>query len=298
VENKFKSGFVSIVGRPNVGKSTLINRFVGEKISIISSKPQTTRNSIRTILTNDEYQIVFIDTPGIHKPKHKLGEYMVKSATESLRGVDVVVMLLDCTEEIGTGDRYIMDIVKEAQCPVFLALNKIDMLPKQKLEEVLAKISEYQNIFTSIIPISAAEGNNTDILLNEMIKNLPVGPMYFPSDMITDVPEKFIVAETIREKILELTTDEIPHGTAVEITSMKERQNKDMMDIEATIYCEKDSHKAIIIGKQGNMLKEIGTKARVDIETLLNCKINLQLWVKVKKNWRDTMTDLKTLGYK
>ncbi len=298
MEKKFKSGFVSIVGRPNVGKSTLINRFLGEKISIISSKPQTTRNSIRTILTNDEYQIVFIDTPGIHKPKHKLGEYMVKSATESLRGVDVVVMLLDCTEEIGTGDRYIMDIVKEAQCPVFLALNKIDKLPKQKLEEVLAKISEYESIFTSIIPISAAEGNNTDILLNEMVKNLPEGPLYFPSDMVTDVPEKFIVAETIREKILELTTDEIPHGTAVEITSMKERQNKDMMDIEATIYCEKDSHKAIIIGKQGNMLKEIGTRARVDIETLLNCKINLQLWVKVKKNWRDTMTDLKTLGYK
>lgn len=298
MEKKFKSGFVSIVGRPNVGKSTLMNRFLGEKISIISNKPQTTRNSIRTILTNDEYQIVFIDTPGIHKPKHKLGEYMVKSATESLRGVDVVVMLLDCTEEIGAGDKYIMDIVKEAQCPVFLALNKTDKLPKQKLEEVLAKVSEYQGIFTSIIPISAAEGNNTDILLNEMVKNLPEGPMYFPADMVTDVPEKFVVAETIREKILELTTDEIPHGTAVEVTSMKERQNKDMMDIEATIYCEKDSHKAIIIGKQGNMLKEIGTKARIDIETLLNCKINLQLWVKVKKNWRDTTTDLKTLGYK
>lgn len=298
MENKFKSGFVSIIGRPNVGKSTLINQLMGERVLIISNKPQTTRNSIKCILSKDDFQIVFIDTPGIHKPKSKLGDYMVKEATQSLKGVDVIVMLIDCQAEIGGGDMYIIEALKNIDSPKILAMNKIDVVSKAKLAEIAAKINEIGTQFTSIVPISALLGNNTDELLDEVVKNLPQGPQYFPSDMITDVPEKFIVAEIIREKILRLTTDEIPHGTAIEIMSMKERDDKDIIDIEATIYCEKDSHKAILIGKNGSMLKEIGSRSRNGIEMLLNCKVNLQLWIKVKKNWRDRVTDLKTLGYK
>lgn len=294
----FKSGFVSIIGRPNVGKSTLINTFMGERLNIISDKPQTTRNTVRCIYTKKDYQIVFLDTPGIHKPKHKLGEYMVNSAVQSLKGVDVVVALVDCSSEIGSGDIYLFDIVKAAKTRKILALNKIDKVSKSELEGALAKITLYQDIFDSIVPISAKIGNNTDNLIDEIVKLLPEGPMYFPQDMIIDVPERFIIAEYIREKILILTREEVPHGTAVEVISMKEREDKEIIDIEATIYCEKESHKRIIIGKGGNMLKAIGSKARVDIENLLNCRVNLQLWVKIKRDWRNSLTALKDLGYR
>lgn len=298
MENKFKSGFVTIIGRPNVGKSTLINRLLGERVSIISNKPQTTRNSIRCIYTTSEYQVVFIDTPGIHKPKHMLGEYMVKTATESLKGVDVVVVMFDCSAEIGQGDLHIAEVAGKVSSPVILVLNKIDKVSKAKLEQIAASLIMHEDYFDSIIPISAGTGENLDVLLKEIVKHLPEGPKYFPEDIYTDMPEKFIVSEIIREKILELTSEEVPHGTAVDITSMKERENKDLIDIEATIFCEKDSHKGIIIGKQGSMLKEIGVRARVDIERLLDCKINLQLWVKVKNDWRDNRNALKNFGYK
>ncbi len=297
MDKKFKSGFVTIIGRPNVGKSTLINRLLGERVSIISSKPQTTRNSIRCIYTNDEYQIVFIDTPGIHKPKHKLGEYMVKTATESLKGVDVAVVMLDCSTDIGAGDMHIIEIAQNIKSPVILVLNKIDKIPKAKLEQLAASLIMHEDYFNSIIPVSASTGENLEELLKEIVKYLPEGPKYFTEDIYTDVPEKFIVSEIIREKILELTSEEVPHGTAVEVTSMKERENRDLMDIEATIFCEKDSHKGILIGRQGSMLKEIGVRSRVDIENLLHCKINLQLWVKVKNDWRDNKSILKNLGY-
>jgi GTP-binding protein Era len=295
---KFKSGFVTVIGRPNVGKSTLINKLLGERVSIISNKPQTTRNSIRCIYTTDEYQIVFIDTPGIHKPKHMLGEYMVKSATESLKGVDVVVVMFDCSTDIGPGDMYIAEVAREAKSPVILVLNKIDIIPKFRLEQIAASLIMHEDYFDCIIPLSAGTGENLDELLKEIVKHLPEGPKYFTEDIYTDMPEKFIVSEIIREKILELTSEEVPHGTAVEVTSMKERDNKDLIDIEATIYCEKDSHKGIIIGKQGRMLKEIGIRARADIENLLHCKINLQLWVKVRNDWRDNRSALKNFGYK
>lgn len=298
MENKFKSGFVTVIGRPNVGKSTLINKLLGERVSIISSKPQTTRNSIRCIYTTDECQIVFIDTPGIHKPKHMLGEYMVKTATESLKGVDVVVVMFDCSADIGPGDMYIAEIAGKVKSPVILVLNKIDKISKTRLEQIAASLIMHEDYFNCIIPISASTGENLEELLKEIIKHLPEGPKYFPEDIYTDMPEKFIISEIIREKILELTSEEVPHGTAVEITSMKERDNKDIIDIEANIFCEKDSHKGIIIGKQGRMLKEIGVRSRVGIENLLDCKVNLQLWVKVRSDWRDNRSALKGFGYK
>lgn len=298
MEKKIKSGFVTIIGRPNVGKSTLINKLLGERVTIISNKPQTTRNSIKCIYTTDEAQIVFIDTPGIHKAQNKLGEYMVNKATDSLKGVDIVVVVLDCSEEMGNGDLHVMDIANRVNIPTILVLNKIDKIKKSKLEEMVASLIDYQNDFDSIIPISAGNGENLEELIKEITKKLKVGPMYFPGDIYTDVPEKFVVAEIIREKILELTSDEVPHGTAIEITSMRERSKKSLFDIQATVYCEKDSHKAIIIGKQGKMLKDIGIKARVQIEELLNCQVNLQLWVKVKKKWRESKSALNVLGYK
>lgn len=298
MEKKFKSGFVSVIGRPNVGKSTLINQLLGERITIISSKPQTTRNSIRCIYTDDKSQVIFIDTPGIHKPMHKLGEYMVNAATESLKGVDVIIAVIDASMETTAADMDIIEIAKEVNSPVILVLNKVDKVDKSKLEILLTKFSTHESYFDCLIPVSAKEGSNTDIVLEEIIKRLPEGPLYFPPDITTDVTERFVVSEFIREKILELTSDEIPHGTAVEVESMKERSDGGIIDIEANIYCEKDSHKGIIIGKQGKMLKEIGSRARVDLEKLLDCRINLQLWVKVRKNWRDNNSILKSLGYK
>ncbi|MGB7606044.1 MAG: GTPase Era [Lutisporaceae bacterium] len=298
MEKKFKSGFVSVIGRPNVGKSTLINQLLGERITIISSKPQTTRNSIRCIYTNDQSQVIFIDTPGIHKPLHKLGEFMVTAATESLKAVDVVIAVIDASHEITSEDMDIIEIARAVKSPVILVLNKVDKIEKSKLEILLTKFSTQESHFDCLIPASAKQGMNTELVLNEIIKRLPEGPMYFPEDITTDVSERFVVSEFIREKILELTSDEVPHGTAVEVESMREREAGGIIDIEANIYCEKDSHKGIIIGKQGKMLKEIGSRARVDLENLLDCKVNLQLWVKVRKNWRDNNSILRSLGYK
>lgn len=292
----FKSGFISLIGRPNVGKSTLMNSLIGEKISIISTKPQTTRNKIQSILTEDDFQAIFIDTPGIHKPKSKLGNYMVKSAETTLNEVDLVMYLIEPFEKIKDSDISIIKRLENVKTPVFLIINKIDTVA---LEEVLKVIESYKSIynFAEIIPISALKGKNKDELLKTIKKYLPEGPKFFPSDMITDQPERQIVSEIIREKALHLLQEEIPHGIAVEVTSMKKRQNKDVIDIQANIYCEKNSHKGIIIGKQGFMLKKIGSNARYEIERLLGSPVNLQIWIKVKKDWRDSDFLLKNFGY-
>ena len=281
--DKFYSGFVSLVGRPNVGKSTLMNRLIGEKIAIISNKPQTTRNRVQSILTKDGFQIVFIDTPGIHRPRHKLGEYMVKSAETTLNEVDAVLMLIEPSDKILEADRLIIEKFAKVKSPVILVINKIDTVERERVFKV---IDEYRKLydFAEIVPISAFEGTNTDELLSVIRKYLPEGPQYFPSDMVTDQPERQIASEIIREKALRLLEDEIPHGIAVEITEMKKRKEGNLVDVRATIFCEKDSHKGIIIGKHGDMLKKIGTKARGDIERLLGSPIYLELWVKVKKD--------------
>ena len=294
--DKFYSGFVSLVGRPNVGKSTLMNRLIGEKIAIISNKPQTTRNRVQSILTKDGFQIVFIDTPGIHRPRHKLGEYMVKSAETTLNEVDAVLMLIEPSDKILEADRLIIEKFAKVKSPVILVINKIDTVERERVFKV---IDEYRKLydFAEIVPISAFEGTNTDELLSVIRKYLPEGPRYFPSDMVTDQPERQIASEIIREKALRLLEDEIPHGIAVEITEMKKRKEGNLVDVRATIFCEKDSHKGIIIGKHGDMLKKIGTKARGDIERLLGSPIYLELWVKVKKDWRDSDFLLKNFGY-
>ena len=293
---KFKSGFVTLIGRPNVGKSTLMNMLIGEKISIISSKPQTTRNKIQTILTTDNAQVVFIDTPGLHTAKSKFGEYMVKSAETTMNDVDLVLYLIEPFEKIKDSDKAILDRLKNVTTPVFLVINKIDTINKEELFKVISSYKEVYD-FKEIIPISALKQQNKEDLLKHIEKYLPEGPKYFPEDMITDQPEKQIVSEIIREKALYLLQEEIPHGIAVEVTSMKKRKEKDIYDIDATIYCERDSHKGIIIGKQGSMLKKIGTNARKDIQRFLGASINLQLWIKVKKGWRDNDFLLKNFGY-
>lgn len=294
----FKSGFVTIVGRPNVGKSTLSNKLSGEKISIISNKPQTTRNSIKTIISSPESQIIFIDTPGIHKPKNKLGEYMVNLAETSLNEVDIVLFLTEATDnEPGAGDMYIIEQLKKLKTPVFLIINKIDLIQKEQLFSRIEKYTRAMD-FKAVIPISALRDEGIDIVKREIIKLLPEGPKYFPDDIITDQPEKMIAAEMIREKILELIQEEVPHGTGVEVMTFKERNGKPLIDIEANIYCEKETHKGIIIGKNGAMLKRIGSDARADIENLLGVKVFLKLWVKVKPDWRNSDNMLKTLGYK
>lgn len=297
MSDKFKSGFVSLIGRPNVGKSTLMNTLVGEKLSIISNKPQTTRNKIQTILTKDNCQIIFIDTPGIHSAKSKLGSYMMKSVDSSLNDIDIVMYLIEPYEKIKNSDMAIINKLKNIKTPVFLIINKIDTVEKSAL---LAVIESYRKVydFAEIIPISALKNKNTDTIFEYIYKYLPEGPQYFPSDMITDQPERQIVSEIIREKALYMLQDEIPHGIAVEITSMKKRQSsKDIVDVEATLYCERESHKGIIIGKQGSMLKKIGSAARNDIQRLLGSQINLQIWIKVKKDWRDNDFLLKNFGY-
>ena len=294
----FKSGFVTIVGRANVGKSTLSNKLAGEKISIISSKPQTTRNTIKTIINTEDSQVIFLDTPGIHKPKNKLGEYMVNLAENTLNEVDIVLFLAEATdEEPGVGDMYIIEQLKKLKTPVFLIINKIDLIKK---EQLFTRINKYTSVmdFKTVIPISALNNEGTDIVMKEILKLLPEGPKYFPDDIITDQPEKMIAAELIREKILELILEEVPHGTGVEVISFKERSGRDLVDIEANIYCEKETHKGILIGKEGKMLKKIGSLARIDIENLLGVKVFLQLWVKVKQDWRNSDNMLKTLGYK
>ena len=295
MSEKFQSGFVSIIGRPNVGKSTLLNHFAGEKVAIISNKPQTTRNQIKTVVTGENHQIVFIDTPGLHAPKSKLGDYMVKSAKTTFSEVDVVLFLIDATRQ--KKDEDILEMLKSVKTPVLLIINKVDAIDKQ---EILKLIDSYRDVysFKEIVPISALTGENTEELSKLIVKHLPEGPKYFPDDTLTDQPERQIVSEIIREKLLLCMDEEIPHGTAVEVVSMKERAGKDIVDVEAMIYCEKESHKGMIIGKGGQMLKNIGTKARRDIERLLGSPVNLQIWVKPKKDWRNNDFYLRNFGYK
>jgi GTP-binding protein Era len=292
----FKSGFITIIGRPNVGKSTLTNEIVGEKLSIVSSKPQTTRTNIQSILNSEDYQLVFVDTPGMHKPKHKLGEHMVKLAKDSLKEVDLIIFMTTPDVEVGKGDKFILDQLRETGVPVFLVLNKIDETTPERVAETLKNYSAEFD-FAEIIPIAAIKGKNVDRLKELMVKYMPEGPKYYPEDMITDSEERFIVSETIREKALRLLSEEVPHGIAVDVTSMK-KDEKGIWHISADILCEKDSHKGIIIGKKGAMLKKISTYARQDIEKFLGEKVFLELWVKVRKDWRDSSNLLKELGYK
>lgn len=292
----FKSGFVSIVGRPNVGKSTLMNNVVGEKIAIMSDKPQTTRNTIQAVYTDEEAQVVFLDTPGIHKPKNKLGEFMVKSATDAFKNVDLVLFVVDESKKIGPGDRKIIDDLKNIKTPVVLVLNKIDQLNEEELFNLM-KMYNAEGVFEQIVPISALKGRNINELLKVIKSHLEEGPQYFPDYMITDQPERVLVSELIREKVLHYIHDEVPHGVAVEIERMKSRKDKEIVDISAVIYCERDSHKGIIIGKNGRKLKGIGKSARADIELLLGSKANLQLWVKVKENWRNLQNYVSNFGY-
>lgn len=296
MKETFRSGFVSIIGRPNVGKSTLMNTLIGEKVAIMSNKPQTTRNRIQTVLTKENFQAIFIDTPGIHTPKTKLGEYMVKAATTTLNEVDAIFYIVEADPFIGKLDQEIIERLQHVTTPVFLCINKIDSVNK---EVVLQTIDAYRKLydFKEIIPISAYENTNVESILKCIPKYLPEGPQFFPDDMLTDQPERQLVAEIIREKALHLLDKEIPHGIAVEIERMKTREKGNIVDIDATIVCERDAHKRIIIGKQGAMIKEIGSKARYDIEKLLGSKIYLTLWVKIKKNWRDSDFLLKNYGY-
>lgn len=294
MKSDFKSGFVTLIGRPNVGKSTLMNYLIGQKIAITSNKPQTTRNRIQTVLTTEEGQIIFVDTPGIHKAKNKLGEYMVNVAERTLNEVDVVLWLVEPTTFIGAGEQHIIAQLKKVNTPVVLVINKEDTVKKEDILPCILKYSESYD-FADIVPVSAKTGNNTDELLKVIMKYLPYGPQFYDEDTITDQPERQIVAEIIREKALHSLNEEIPHGIAVSIERMKARRN--IIDIDATIICERDSHKGIIIGKQGAMLKKIGSTARYEIERLLDCKVNLKLWVKVKKDWRDSDFLIKNFGY-
>ena len=295
MKKDYKSGFVTLIGRPNVGKSTLMNYLIGQKIAITSNKPQTTRNRIQTVLTTEEGQIIFVDTPGIHKAKNKLGEYMVNVAERTLNEVDAVLWLVEPTTFIGAGEKHIADQLKKVTTPVILVINKVDSV---KREEVLASIAAYQDIydFAAIVPVSARSGENTKELLKVVYQYLPYGPQFYDEDTITDQPERQIVAELIREKALHCLNEEIPHGIAVVIDSMKKKGK--VMHIDATIICERDSHKGIIIGKQGSMLKKIGSTARYEIEKMLDMQANLKLWVKVKKDWRDSDFLVKNFGYR
>lgn len=293
----FKSGFVSIIGRPNVGKSTFLNRVIGQKIAIMSDKPQTTRNKIQGVYTTDDVQTIFIDTPGIHKPKHKLGDFMMKVATNALREVDAILFMINVTEPKGKGDEFIIEKLKDLDTPIILVMNKVDLIHPNDIPPI---IESYQNElnFAAVVPISALQGNNVEPLLQEISKILPEGPMYYPADQITDHPERFIISEMIREKVLQKTRDEVPHSIAVAIDQIKTREDGDMVDIHATILIERDSQKGIIIGKRGALLKEIGSEARTDIEMLLGTKVYLNLWVKVQKDWRNKAGQLRELGFR
>lgn len=292
----FKSGFVSIVGRPNVGKSTLMNNVIGEKIAIMSDKPQTTRNTIQAVYTNEECQIVFLDTPGIHKPKTKLGEFMVTQATDAFKNVDVVLFVVDDSKKIGPGDRKIMEDLRNIKTPVVLVINKMDLIEEADLFNLM-KLYNEEGIFKEIVPVSALKGRNVKELIKVIEGYLEEGPKYFPDYMITDQPERVLVSELIREKVLHFVHDEVPHGVAVEIERMKFREEKNIIDISAVICCERSSHKGIIIGKNGRKLKGIGKSAREDMELLLGAKVNLQLWVKVKENWRNSQNYISDFGY-
>ncbi len=297
MKHNFKSGFVTLIGRPNVGKSTLMNHLIGQKIAITSHRPQTTRNRIQTVYTSEEGQIVFVDTPGIHKAKNKLGNYMVRVAERTLTEVDVILWLVEPTTFIGAGEKHIVEQLKKVKTPVILVINKTD---KVKKEEVLTFIDAYRKEmeFSEIVPVSALKGDNTDVLISCIMKYLPYGEPFYDEDTVTDQPERQIVAELIREKALRCLEEEIPHGIAVVIESMKFRKGQSgIADIEATIICERESHKGIIIGKKGAMLKRIGSQARPEIEEMLECKANLQLWVKVRKDWRDSDLYMKNFGY-
>ncbi|MBR9938526.1 GTPase Era [Oscillospiraceae bacterium Marseille-Q3528] len=296
MNEQYKSGFVTLIGRPNVGKSTLMNHLIGQKIAITSNKPQTTRNRIQTVYTCEKGQIVFVDTPGIHKAKNKLGEYMVNVAERTVNEVDAVLWLVEPTTFIGAGEQHIAKQLSTVKTPVILVINKVDTVKK---EEILAFIDAYRKIldFAEIVPVSALKGTNTDKLLDVIFKYLPYGPQFYDEDTVTDQPQRQIVSELIREKALRCLDEEIPHGIAVSIDQMKFRKGGKMADISATIVCEKESHKGIIIGKQGAMLKKIGSAARYEIEQMLECKVNLQLWVKVKKDWRESDFLIKNFGY-
>ena len=296
MNENFKSGFVAIIGRPNVGKSTLMNHLIGQKIAITSKKPQTTRNRIQTVYTCDEGQIVFLDTPGIHKAKNKLGEYMVQVAERTLKEVDAIMWLVEPSTFIGAGERHIAEQLQGIGVPVILIINKIDTVSK---EEILPAIDTYRKVcdFAEIIPCSALRGQNTQDIIGCILKYLPYGPMFYDEDTVTDQPQRQIVAEIIREKALYALNEEIPHGIAVVIDQMKDRPNGKIVDIDATIICERDSHKGIIIGKAGSMLKRIGTAARMEIENLMDTKVNLKLWVKVRREWRDSDMYMKNYGY-
>lgn len=290
-----KSGFVSIIGRPNVGKSTFVNRVIGHKIAIMSDKAQTTRNKIQGVMTRDDAQIIFIDTPGIHKPKHKLGDYMMKVATNTLSEIDAIMFMVNVNEDIGRGDEYIMNMLKDIKTPVFLVLNKIDLVHPDALMPQIEKYQKYMD-FTEIIPISALEGLNVDHFIDVLKSYLPEGPKYYPDDQISDHPEQFVVGEIIREKILHLTSEEIPHAIGVNVDRMI-KEDEDRVRIEATIYVERDSQKGIVIGKGGKKLKEVGKRARHDIEMLLGSKVYLELWVKVQKDWRNKVNFIRQIGY-
>lgn len=296
-KGELRSGFVALIGRPNVGKSTLMNRLIGQKIAITSNKPQTTRNQIRTVFTDERGQIIFLDTPGIHKARNKLGEFMAEVTENTLRDVDLILWLVEPSDYIGAGEQAIIERLAKVKTPVMLVINKID---KVKKEDILRFIDAYRKEldFAAIVPVSALKGENTDDLTDTIFTYLPEGPMYYDEDTITDQPERQIAAELIREKALRNLEDEIPHGVAVLIDRMKEREGGTLIDIDATIVCERESHKGIIIGKQGAMLKKIGTEARRDIEMMTGTKINLKLWVKVKENWRDSDILIRNYGYR
>ncbi len=296
-EKNFKSGFISVIGRPNVGKSTLLNALMGEKLVITSPKPQTTRNAIRCILNDGDSQVVFIDTPGLTKARNKLGDFMEQSVKSSLTDIEGIIYILEPEEEFGKTDLEIIELLKKQKVPIIALINKIDTIDKRKVLKTIENLASY-GIFKEIIPISALKNDGIDIVKKEIKKLLPEGPPYFPTDQIIDQNERFIFSEIIREKILKATNDEVPHGTAVEILSVNQRPNKEILDIDATIFCEKKQHKGIIIGKDGKKLKNIGIQARKEIEKFLEKPVNLNLWVKVRENWRDKPFDLKDLGYK
>ncbi|CAN7317667.1 GTPase Era [Rossellomorea sp. LjRoot5] len=293
---EYKSGFISIIGRPNVGKSTFLNRVIGQKIAIMSDKPQTTRNKVQGVYTTDDAQMIFIDTPGIHKPKHKLGDFMMKIAQNTLKEVDVILFMVNVEEGLGKGDHFIIEKLKGVKTPVYLILNKIDQIHPDAL---LPMIKQYNDLFpfAATVPISALEGNNVDQLLHLLKDQLPEGPQFYPADQITDHPERFIVSELIREKVLHLTREEIPHSIAVVIDKMERKEEKDLIDVIATIIVERDSQKGIVIGKQGSMLKEVGKRSRLDIENLLGSKVYLEIWVKVQKDWRNRSANLRDFGF-